>query len=378
MVTIRVAFDPGSSLTKVIYSVEHEPPKLLTMASETLALQDELFQKKMHSRGAVGVVSGTNDAYLKYRKRDSAVYVVGQLASQFSAEVDLSRSKYEQGVPKFLAAIGAIIEQEECFSDEPIEVLSVALLPYGEFVSQDDFVSQLEKFGKRYYFRGIKISLSFPRMSVMPEGTGFFTQLVSERGAQWLEKREAVCVLMIGHRNASFLTFRHGLLDRHQSGTSDWGFVRLVDRAVEYSSGQNRQRLTRDIYELGDAVGANHPIVKSLTRTKEDCNIEREAQQLAEAVSLAREEYWQSLCQWLSNIVPRRVNSLIIAGGGAFYLRSEISDYLDWANLDWRVTDAENPLVKGHPNSSLQHRISDVSSIFDSYFGEEVEKLSVA
>jgi len=376
MTTIRVAFDPGSSLTKFVYSIECQHPRLMTMASETLALKDELFHRKRDGRGDVGVVNGINDAYLKYRKRDRVTYAVGDLASQFSAEADLSRSKYELGVPKFLAAIGAIVDREECFSDEPIEVLPVPLLPYGEFVSQKDFVSQLEDHGKRYYFRNQKIRLSLPEVNVIPEGTGFFMQLVSERGMEWAEKREAICFLMIGHRNASFLTFRHGLLDRNQSGTSDWGFVRLVDRAVEYSSGQNRQRLTRDIYELGDAIEASHPIVQSLTLTKEERNIENEAQQLVEAISLAREDYWQSLRQWLSNIVPRRVNSLTVAGGGAFYLRSEISKYLDWANLEWRVADSENPLLNGHPDTSLQHRIGDVSAAFYSHFGEVIQELN--
>lgn len=378
MTTMLVAFDPGSSLTKVVYSVDYQPQKLMTMASETLALKDEKFQRKIESRGNVGVISGINDAYVKYRKRDSITYVVGHLASQFNAEADLSRSKYELGVPKFLAAIGAIAEQEECSLDEPLDVVPVLLLPYGEFVSQGDFVSQIEGRGKRYYFRGRKISLHFPGVHVMPEGTGLFSQLVHGRGAEWIEKREAVCFLMVGHRNASFLTFRYGRLDRNQSGTSDWGFVRLVDSAVEYSAGQNRQRLTRDIYELGDEIEASHPILRSLTRTKETENVNREAAQLADAISAARDDYWRSLSDWMGKIAPRRINSLVVAGGGAFYMRSEIAQHFDWANLEWQVADAENPLLSGHPNTSLQHRISDVSAAFESHFKDSIRDIGAA
>jgi hypothetical protein len=362
----------------VVYSINCEQAKLLTMASEAVSVKDDLLQMKLSSRGNVGITNGINSAYLKYLKRDSAVYVVGQLANQFSAEVDLSQSKYELGIPKFLAAIGAILEQEGCILEEPIEVLPLALLPYGEFVNQQDFVSGLKDAGSRYYFRGQKICLSFPRMSVMPEGAGFFLQVESEKGEQWLMQREAVCVLMLGHRNASFLTFRYGQLDQRQSGTSEWGFVRLVDRVVEYSSGQSRQRLTRDIYELGDEISAGHPIIRSLTRTREDRNIKSEAEQIAEAISLGREEYWNSLKRWLNDVAPRRINSLIIAGGGAFYLRREISRHLGWANLDWRIADSNNTLLKGHPDTSLQHRIGDVYSLFDAYFGSSIQAVNVA
>ncbi|NJN61208.1 MAG: ParM/StbA family protein [Coleofasciculaceae cyanobacterium RL_1_1] len=362
---IRVAFDPGSSLTKIIYSVDSSRPKLITMASETLKLDEE--SVGLSERDTVGILSGVNDAYLKYRKRDDRVYIVGQLANEFSATVDLSQSKYESAIPKFLAAIGAILNKEQCDGTD-FEVIPLILLPYNEFASQDGFVQKLEGRGKRYYFRDRKICLSFPEIVVMPEGGGYLLELKSRYGAGWLEKRESVCVLMIGHRNASFLTFSHGRLNTKRSATSDWGFVRLVDRAIEHSSGQNRNRLTRDIYELGDDISANHPVVQSLTRTKELDNMRDEAAQLADAIQLARKEYWQLLRQWMSEIVPRRVDSLTIAGGGASYLHSELFQYFNWAEPNWHVIDNGSSLLRDYPDSSLQHRVGDVYSGYLSHF----------
>lgn len=360
---IRVAFDPGSSLTKFIYSIGSKNPKLLTMSSETLKLTEESVARDIAEKSGVGIVNGINDAYLKYRKRDDDVYVVGQLAYELRTEVDLSQSKYESAVPKFLAAIGAILEKEGC--DEPeIEVIPIILLPYNEFASRESFIQKLEERGKRYYFRGRKIALSFRSISVVPEGGGYLTELKAKHGEGWLEKREAVCVLMIGHRNASFLTFRYGRLDTKQSQTSDWGFVRLVDRAIEHSSGQSRERLTRDIYEIGNDIRPNHPVVQSLTRTKELENIKDEAVRLAEAIELARKEYWQLLREWLSEVTPRRVNSLTIAGGGASYCHSELSKFLAWANLEWNTLSKDEPLLRDYPDSSLRHRIGDVYSAY--------------
>jgi len=370
---IRVAFDPGSSLTKFIYSVGSDSPKLLTMAPETLKLSEKSVARDISERSSVGVVNGINDAYLKYRKRDDNVYVVGHLTHNLRAEVDLAQSKYESAVPKFLAAIGAILDKEGRDESE-VEVIPIVLLPYNEFASRESFIQKLEERGKRYYFRDRKITLSFRSISVVPEGGGYLTALKAKHGEGWLEKREAVCVLMIGHRNASFLTFRHGRLDTTQSQTSDWGFVRLVDRAIEHSSGQDRERLTREIYEIGNDISPDNIIVQSLTRTRERDNSKDEAVRLAEAIELARKEYWQLLRDWLNKVIPRRVNSLTIAGGGASYLHSELSEFLAWANLEWNTLSEDEPLLRDYPDASLRHRIGDVYSAYVNGFKVDREE----
>jgi hypothetical protein len=66
----------------------------------------------------------------------------------------------------------------------------------------------------------------------------------------------------------------------------------------------------------------------------------------------------------MDEVVPRRVDSLTIAGGGASYLRSEISQYLDWAKPDWNILSKDDPLLHDYPDSSLRYRIGDVHSAY--------------
>jgi hypothetical protein len=369
MTTINIAFDPGSSLTKIVYAVDPHEPKLLTMGSEVIALEAATLERYHDRQSSIGQASGTNDAYLKFRKRDKTVFAIGHLAQQFQASADLAHLKCDRAVPKLLAAIGAIVERENCNTEQSINIRLIALLPYGEYASRADFTEQLQKLGKRYYFRNErKLSLSFKNITVFPEGGGFLLRLSERKSQTWLESREAMCVLMIGHRNASFLTFSRGIFDPNRSHTSDWGFIQLVDRAIESSAGQNRERLTRSIYQLGNNIDPNSRTLRSLTLSQRADSKEREAQRLAEAIESARSEYWQRLRDWFKRVVPRELDELTIAGGGAYYLRHELSEYFGWANPYWQTTDANDPLIAEYPDPSLQHRICDIKAAYTTSF----------
>jgi len=369
MTTINIAFDPGSSLTKIVYAVDPHEPKLLTMGSEVIALEAVTLERYHDRQSSIGQASGTNDAHLKFRKRDTSVFAIGHLAQQFQASADLAHLKYERAVPKLLAAIGAIVERENCNTNEPIQVRLIALLPYGEYASREDFTEQLQKLGKRYYFRNERqLNLSFKSIHVLPEGGGFLLDLSERKSQTWLESREAMCVLMIGHRNASLLTFSRGIFDPNRSHTSDWGFIQLVDRAIESSAGQSRERLTRSIYQLGDNIDPDSRTLRSLTLSQRADSKEREAQRLAEAIESARSEYWQRLRDWFKQVVPRELDELTIAGGGAYYLRHELSEYFGWADPYWQTTDANDPLIAEYPDPSLQHRICDIKAAYTTSF----------
>jgi len=367
MTTLRIGFDPGSSLTKAIYSIDKQRPQLLTMASEVIALGDEMFQQKADTIRA-GVLTGTNDAHLKYKKSADRVYSVGQLAREFDGEIDLEQNKHEYAVPRFLAVIGAIVERER-INREGIRVQLTAVLPYDEYASEEIFREQIAKRGRTYYFRGQKIKLEIDEPTVLPEGGGFVMELADKHGDDWLASQENVGVLMIGHRNASYLNFRHGRLNRELTQTTDLGFVRLVDIAAENSAGQNRERLTRSIYELGNEIEADNPIVRSLVRTKEAENIRVESQQLASAISQARVEYWHRLKNWIDSAIPGRKQSLTIAGGGAFYMRPELSTYLANSEPVWAEIPANDPLIANESDPSLKYRIGDIYAATRQMFG---------
>lgn len=370
MTDIQVAFDPGSSLTKVVYRIaQRGQPKFLFMEPEAFELPRESVETKAQGRGGVGVNTAINDAWLTYNKKDEVAYVVGYLAQQFKAQMRLERSKFEAAVPKFLATIAAIASQEN-LDPAKLSVQAALLLPYGEFVNSSRLEDQIKSLGRSFYFRGEQIKAAFRYITIVPEGGGFIWELIDRCGKDWLVKQEAVCILMLGHRNTSLLTFTRGTLNTEKCRTTNQGFAALVDKAIERSSGQSRKELTRTIYEVGDDISPDHTLIRASTKTVNSANVAAEAENLAQAIQIARKEYWLLFKDWLQEVLPKRINKLIICGGGAFYLKSELSEYFSWTQPMWRNLESEQTqsLLAGWSDNSLSQRAADIWALFESLF----------
>ena len=320
---------------------------------------------------AAGVATPMNSAWLKTRRRDSTCVVVGQLAQQFRASVSFQRLKYEDAVAKLLAAIGVIVqcEEEEIESMEPIQISVAALLPLSEFSDRERFEQQLERRLRSFYFRDQLIRAELADIYVMPEGSGFAFNLLREFGERWFAAREAVCCLMLGHRNSSLLIFRHGRIDLSASRTADLGFVQLVDKVIERSSGQDRRSLTRVLYELDDDPSPENSLLRSLAKSRQSRNIKREVSELSRVIQIARQEYWQLVKGWMEEFLPTRVDYVCIGGGTSYYLRDPLNDFLGWADPAWvEPSDMVSHIADELEDPSLRRRLGDVWSVFYQYF----------
>lgn len=371
MIEIQIAFDPGSSLTKVIYRVgQDETPKLLVMEPEAIALPKTSIEADREAGGNVGILTPTNDAWLSYRKQDEEVFAIGFLAQQLKAKVRLSHLKYESAVPKFLAAIGAIVEREQ-LKREQISIKGALLLPYGEFVDSGNLETQIQNRLRSFYFRGQGIKVKNAKFSIAPEGGGFIWEMLTRRGSEWMSQQQAICILMLGHRNISLLVFSRGKLDRERSQTTEQGFAQMIDRVVALTSGQNRERLTPVIYELGSEISANQKSLRALTRTVQPENVQTEAERLANAIVTARAEYWRQIQTWFDEAIPQEISQLIVCGGVASYLEPEITRDLAWARPQRRILDSEAAQklkVKEQNDGSLPVRLADIYAMFESLF----------
>ena len=369
---IKIAFDPGSSVTKVVYQVDSNDLCVVLMEPEVIEVPIESVAQRNHS--SAGVVTPINDAWLKFRAKDDSCFAVGFLAQQFKASMQLDQLKYEAAIVKALATIGAIIQREAL--EESVDVHLAVLLPLGEFADKERFKKQLTKQARHIHFREQHIQPSLKSLMVSPEGSGFVMKLLREKGQDWFVRREAVCSLMLGHRNSSLLTFNHGQIDMNASSTTDLGFVQLVDKVIAKTSGQSRQSLTRTLYEIGNNISTKEPLLRSLAKSRRSENIETEITQIADAVAIARREYWQLLQEWLDGVLPTRIDTLYIGGGAGYYLRDEIKSYLNWANPSWSTTNIANTVanaVKQFEDPSLKHRLIDVWNIFSESFKSTVE-----
>ncbi|NEQ29549.1 MAG: ParM/StbA family protein [Leptolyngbya sp. SIO4C5] len=374
---IKIAFDPGSSVTKVVYQIDSNKPCVLLMEPEVIKVPVESVEQRTYS--SAGVVTPVNDAWLKFRARDDNCFAVGFLAQQFKASIQLDQLKYEAAIVKALATIGAVVQREAL--KESVDVHLAVLLPLGEFADKEKFKEQLTKQARHIHFRDQHIQPNLESLMVSPEGSGFAMKLLREKGQDWFVRREAVCSLMLGHRNSSLLTFNHGQIDMNASSTTDLGFVQLVDKVIEKTSGQSRQSLTRTIYEIGNNISTENILLRSLAKSKQPKNIETEVDQIASAIKIAKQEYWQLLKEWLDGILPTRIDSLCIGGGAGYYLRHEIKSHLGWANPSWSTRDMANTItdaVNQFEDPSLKHRLIDVWNIFSESFESIIESDRVA
>ncbi len=360
---VRIALDTGLSGTKVVYSIGKGRPKLMLMRPEVIQLPVESIQTQQASVGQIGFVDVEKDAWVSLKKSASSVYAIGSLAKQFRASTRLETLKYEEGVYKLLAVLGAIIQKEQLPNEVAIRLTVV--LPYGEITNRRQFQENLQKSLKNFYFRGRQIKASLVAMMCSPEGGGAIWTQIESHGESWFREQEAVVVLMLGHRNTSSLVFSHGGVETRKSRTTDLGFVQLVDKVIERTSGQDRDGLSRSIFEIGGDISTKNAILRSLIKSREEKNIETEAKTLVEVIRVARKEYWLLLKDWLDSSIPNRVDQLIISGGAGHYLRSELADYLGWADPTWEIVDDGLELeLNKFRDAAMQYRFADVWRLF--------------
>ena len=370
---IQIAFDPGSSATKAIYKLGGQTPHVILMEPEVIEVPLASIEQRS-GYGDAGIVTPVNDAWISFRQRDENCFAVGYLARQLRASINLNRLKYENALFKLLAVLGAVVQREQLDGSD-ISVWISVLLPLGEFADRERFEQQLKQQIRSFYFRGERIQADLQEVRINPEGGGFTLELLRDRGKEWFTSREAICSLMLGHRNSSALVFSRGQLNMSASGTTDLGFVQLVDKVIQKTSGQNRYSLTRTLYEIGNDISSNNLLLRSLAKSERSKNVEQEIDQIVEAISVARQEYWQILKSWIDSVLPNRVDKLCVCGGAGYYLRNEIQNHLGWADPLWGessgiVWEAAERLE----DPSLNRRLLDVWYIFQWYFITNYQK----
>lgn len=362
--SISISVDLGASLVKAFYQVDGRLGAV-AMEPQTLEIPIDSIRDRKNSAGALNASLPEDDAWLTYKKRAETGVVLGHLAKQFNIAPELKQLKYEKGSPKLLAVIGAIIQKECLDTSEDIEIKVSVLLPYGEYVNREKLERQFKSEARNYYFRNQKINLNVEKFVCIPEGGGLIAGLTREKGEEWFAHRSVV-VLMCGHRNTSVLIFDRGSLSR-SSQTTDLGFINLVDNVIERTSLNDVSVVTQRVYELGNDISSDSTSLRLLIRSQDSQNVEDEAQQLARVITNTREEYWALIKQWLSSVMPKELDELIIAGGTAYYLKPELDNYLGWAEPSWGAWGGNNEeddiktIFANHPNAdSLALRFKDV------------------
>ncbi|NJL20018.1 MAG: ParM/StbA family protein [Leptolyngbyaceae cyanobacterium SM1_3_5] len=355
--TLQIGCDVGSSLSKIIYAIDGKHPQTLMMEPDVIELPAKSVE------GLSLTARPEDQAWVKLDRDAANVQVCGFLARQYLAIERIELLKYEQALYKFLAAVGAIAAKEQV---DRLSIQAAMLLPYGEITSRDVVQQQLATGIKKYYFQNTLIRGRLDSFQCQPEGGGMLMKLVGQYGQDWLLSKRVV-ILMFGYRNISCISFNRGMIERQHSGTSDLGFVKLIDKVIARSAGQNRQALIEAIYKIGADVQSDHPELRCLIRSSQSENVEAEAKMLVDAIKSARHEYWTVVQSWLNSVVPSEVKELVISGGTALYLKGELDRFFAWAEPEW-ITSSD---LLQSTDAADQIRFADVTALFKSAFSTE-------
>jgi hypothetical protein len=331
MSNLIVSFDPGASLTKIVYELATEgKPCLMTMEPEMLKLPQSSIDAYMSSRRGLESSKSVDEAWVSIpTDGDRQCTVVGFLARQFSASARLDKLKYETSIHKALAVIGAIAQNNNLPNRFSLSLTS--LLPYGEYQNRQAFEQQLQSALKDFRFRGQRLRVKLERFECLPEGAGLAMICQRQNGKEWFNA-QAIAVLMFGHRNTSLLLFERGKMTAGY--TNGLGFHQMVKRVIERTSGQDATTLTSAIYAAGSDITADNQAIRALVKSREPKNIDYELQMIVNAIATAKAEYWSRLYDWLESTLPA-VNEVILSGGAALYLEPELQECFQEISTYW-------------------------------------------
>lgn len=377
-----VSLDPGTSLTKIVYQVVAQDvscePKIISMEPSVIEVDEELID--IYESRKIYNPSPENDAWIKYEEN---YYAVGFLAQKyFDARNSLKELKYENSIPKVLAACGAIVTREANATREANTMretntkneangnktdlgcnfdLSLALLlPYGEWEDRERLENALANALKEFNFQSQNFCVNLKVFECMPEGGGLMLTQSRKLGDRF--NSMAIAILMLGYRDVSTVVFDRGI----PSGSSDkFGLVWMLEKIRTLTSGQNLYDLIKPIHQAGSKP--NEKNLKSLIKSKNEDFRADEIENLISSVLSSRKEYWKKISDWLFANIPVDIDLVIIGGGTSKYFHKELKKYFSDTKISW-ASELEEDIILDFDipkkRNELPLRFTDVYGLF--------------
>jgi hypothetical protein len=284
-------------------------------------------------------------------------YAVGYLAaSQFNGNAGLNQLKYERAYPKTLAAVWAVAQ--ELGLKNKFSTAIAVLLPPGEYENAAGLERLIRRGLAAYETPTGVLNVSLEHFECKPEGGGVY--LIHEFNNSAVLKRKTWAVVMVGYRNASVLVAARGQVNKRV--TSNLGFVKLVEAVRDRTSGLALNRLAQAIALAGEQP--NLQILQPLLLSVTESGRRDELIELRSAIIECRLEYALSLKSWLREVLPRELDEVVLSGGTAEYLESELKDHFSGVTVNW---NASIELSESLLSAELGNRLSDAYGMYQ-YF----------
>jgi hypothetical protein len=348
--------DPGYSDTKVIARFNPHCPELLLMSPQVIELTRADLDRYLSLR--MMTPAPENEAWVEFNGR---IFAVGFFAIKaFNAKLVLEDLKYELAIAKVLAAVGVMAKRQELPASADI-ALAIPL-PYAEWNSRHQLEQELGKALAQFSFCDQPLSMSLRAFICVPEGGGHAQVRCERLGVMFNHMK--VTTVMIGFRDLSMVSFERGV---HQGVTDRLGSHHLIELVQQRTAGQYSQQRERKLLEAIHRAGKTikPKDFKSLLLSRSSYYQQQELDALITAIRLARVEYWHRVERLLLNHIPADVDEVIVGGGTAEYLRSELQGFFAQqfpdAHLSWSAELVEDVAVALNLSSdvALCSRLTD-------------------
>lgn len=357
-----LVMDFGGSLTKVIYMDKLGLPKPLCMDPEVISVPKASIEN--YERRKFGNSDLADSAWVGVSE---SYYAVGYLAAMhFNGNAGLNQLKYERAYPKTLAAVW--VAAQELGLKNKFSVALALLLPPGEYENATGLEQMIRRGLAAYETPTGILNVSLEYFDCKPEGGGVY--LIREFNQSAVLKRKTWAVVMVGHRNASVLVAARGQVNKRI--TSNLGFVRLVESVCDKTSGLDSNRLTKAISLFGEQSDLKvlQPLLMSVT----DSGRKDELIKLRNAIIECRLEYALSLKSWLREVLPRELDEVVLSGGTAEYLKSELKEHFSGVTVNW---NASIELPESLLSAGLGNRLSDAYGMYQYFLNVLSQSLNI-
>ena len=393
---LKLVFDPGTSLSKILYVVDEGTVKWMTMGAEYLTLPSE-------SAESLPVGSGMgkpeDNAWVRLSKK-SECHAVGFVASNYRGTSSIKKLKHESLTFKILATVGAIAQTEKLGNSFKLEL--GILLPYSEYRLEHDWSAELKTALASFYFQTQRFKVKLTRYSCMPEGYGIAKYSSECSDADYFREGNTA-IIMLGHRNTTCLFFRRGTVSKPESGTADLGFYTLLDKLIDKAPGLSRSDILRAIVNQFEESYGRTGNNQTYFNYKESSSMidfgslikadsvelrQKKTEKLEKDYSTSLQEYWILLKDWLEELLPRatEIDAFVFAGGSSDLLKSRFRIYttsLGVKNFDNSASEelkkyllhSKDPRKEKFMEENLAKRFADAWGFFVSFVKYDLSQI---
>ncbi len=339
---LLLCVDSGTTDSKIIYKLgenQFVSPSLLLIPSATTGISKEEVDAYESSRLTEPLPE--TEAWVKY---DGQYYATGFLAKKFGAVLDKKALKYEDAITKVLATVGIIACKENL--TQPIELNLTVPLPYSEWRDRNKIKEELATALSKFSFRGREFSVDLKYFGCFPESGGLMLNRSKKLKGKFKESK--ITSIMLGYRDISIVVSERA---NPSGSTKKLGFVNMIESVQELTSGLEAEELLKSLNKAGQTMSANNFYALAKSNRKE--RKVQEVSEIVEAVKSARVQYWQKIVRWLTASLPSDTDEIIIGGGVAHYLETDLKD----------LFSAEYPEIPVYWSGELEEDVKAVFSL---------------